>query len=106
PASSKTGHIEEPKYPLALVANATGVRVACHDVRRSFIDVAEAAEVGHYAFKHLCNHQIGERDVTEAHYLKVTPTRLRDPAQKVCNLLKIRCGIDGSTGKNVVKIDA
>src|ERR1044071_6786692 len=41
PADSRSGHIEEPKFPLALVAKTTGLSVSAHDLRRTFITVAE-----------------------------------------------------------------
>jgi hypothetical protein len=36
PAASKSGHISEPKYPLAIVAEATNIVVSVHDLRRTY----------------------------------------------------------------------
>ena len=42
PATSASGHIEEPKFALKLVREASGVRVSAHDLRRTFVTVAES----------------------------------------------------------------
>ena len=62
-ADSKSGHIEEPKFHLALVAKATGIRVSTHDLRRTFITVAESCDISPIALKALVNHGLGN-DVT------------------------------------------
>jgi integrase len=41
PANSRSGHVEEPKFFLSQVAKASGVRVSVHDLRRTFLTVAE-----------------------------------------------------------------
>ena len=41
PSNSKSGHIEEPKFAFAAVAEATGIDVSPHDLRRTYITVAE-----------------------------------------------------------------
>jgi integrase len=92
PAISLSGHISEPKFPLALVANATGVRVTCHDLRRTFITIAESCGLDGYALKALVNHSIGN-DVTGG-YVQMTAERLREPLQKVTNKLKRLAGTD------------
>lgn len=56
PAEGKHGHIAEPKYPLGLVADATGIRVSAHDLRRTFVTVAESADISPIALKALVNH--------------------------------------------------
>ena len=44
-ADSASGHLEHPHYFLALVAKACGVRVSVHDLRRTFITVAESCDI-------------------------------------------------------------
>ena len=41
PANSKSGHVEEPRHFLEQVTKATEIDVSVHDLRRTFISVAE-----------------------------------------------------------------
>ncbi len=90
-AYSRSGHVEEPKFPLGQVADATGITVSAHDLRRSYITVAEAADISPMALKALVNHSTGT-DVT-AGYVQVSIDRLRQPAQAVCDRLMELCGV-------------
>jgi integrase len=87
----KTGYIAEPKFPLDAVAKACGVQVSVHDLRRTFITVAEQAEISPLALKALVNHSLG-KDVTEG-YVQMRVERLRQPVQRVADLFKVICGI-------------
>jgi integrase len=58
PAYSKSKHIEEPKFPLGLVADATGIRVTAHDLRRTYVTVAESTDIAPLALKALVNHAV------------------------------------------------
>ncbi|HVC52073.1 MAG TPA: integrase arm-type DNA-binding domain-containing protein, partial [Stellaceae bacterium] len=44
-ANSASGHIEEPKGALAAVAKAAGISVSAHDLRRTFVTVAEGTDI-------------------------------------------------------------
>jgi integrase len=101
PANSRAGHIVEPKFPLDLVAKATGVRVSVHDLRRTFITAAESADISPIALKALVNHSLGG-DVTSG-YIQMTAERLRDPAQRVADKMKALCGIAPVDGGNVAR---
>jgi integrase len=92
PANSASGHIEEPKFALAQVAAACGVRVAVHDLRRTFVTVAESCDISPFALKALVNHSLPRGDVT-AGYIQLTGERLRAPAERVADKLKQLCGI-------------
>jgi integrase len=94
PANSRSGHIEEPKFPLKLVAEATGVVVTPHDLRRTFATVAESVDISPLALKALVNHALG-KDVTSG-YVQMTVERLREPAQRVADRLKELCAIVGA----------
>ncbi|TRC93895.1 DUF4102 domain-containing protein [Mesorhizobium sp. WSM4306] len=87
----KTGYIAEPKFPLDAVGKACGISVSVHDLRRTFITVAEETEISPMALKALVNHSLG-KDVTEG-YVQMRVERLRAPAQKVADSLKSLCGI-------------
>jgi integrase len=91
-ADSKSGHIEEPKFATQQIAKHTGVKISVHDLRRTWITIAENCEVSPLALKALANHALSDNDVTEG-YVVMTPARLREPAQKVANRIKQYCGI-------------
>jgi integrase len=126
-ADSKSGHIEEPKFAFSEIAEATararaetagekvgkdgpspeqivefGITVSPHDLRRTFITVAEATDISPLALKALVSHSIGS-DVTSG-YVQLTVERLREPAQLVCDRLKKLCGIVVPGGDNVERV--
>lgn len=92
PANSHSGHPAEPKYPLALVAQATGIVISVHDLRRTHITIAEGADISPLALKALVNHSLGN-DVTSG-YVQMTVDRLREPAQRVCDRLMELCQVE------------
>lgn len=53
-----------------------------HDLRRTFITVAESLDIPHYALKALLNHK--SNDVT-AGYIIIDAERLREPMEKISN---------------------
>ena len=91
-ADSKSGHIEEPKFAFAQIAEQTGIRVSPHDLRRTFVTVAESCDISPLALKGLVNHALGH-DVTSG-YVQMTIERLREPAQRVCDKMMELCGIE------------
>jgi integrase len=99
PAISASGHISEPKFALAL-PKSSSVKVTCHDLRRTFVTIAESCGLDGYALKALVNHSIGN-DVTGG-YVILTPERLREPMQRVAERLKRYTGIEN----NLVKLSA
>ena len=98
-----SGHIAEPKFPLNQVALATGIKVSAHDLRRTYITEAESCDISPLALKALVNHSLGG-GVTEQ-YIQMTPERLREPAQRVCDKLKMLCGVTGVTGENIYPME-
>lgn len=72
-----------------------------HDLRRTFVTIAESCDIPVYALKGLVNHSLGS-DVT-AGYIVPGPDRLREPMQRVTNKLKELIGIAEPEG--VVKLD-
>lgn len=93
PANSRSGHIEEPRAALEVVAEACGIWVSVHGLRRTFITIAESCDLSAYALKALVNHSLG-RDVT-AGYIISGPERLRQPMQRVTGRLKDLIGMAG-----------
>lgn len=92
PAISESGHIEEPRFALDQAAAAIGIKVTVHDLRRTFITIAESCDISPYALKGLVNHSMGS-DITGG-YVIAGPERLREPMQKVADRLKELIGID------------
>jgi integrase len=89
-ANSKSRHIEEPKFALGQVAEACGVAVTAHDLRRTFTTVANGTISGRDA-RALVNHAIGGN--VHDDYDMVTVEELREPAQRVCDRMVELCGI-------------
>lgn len=75
------GRFDEPKRQIAKVVEATGIKFSSHDLRRTFISVAESLDISTYAIKRLCTHSLGN-DVT-AGYIQMNVERLRAPMQKI-----------------------
>jgi integrase len=90
PAHSGRGHIAEPKYPLGLIAQATGIAISAHDLRRTYSNAAVAAGVHGLHLKALLNHAVGKSDVTVG-YISLSVEDLREPAQRVADQLKKWC---------------
>ena len=63
------------------MAQRSGVKFSLHDLRRTFITVAESLDVPHYALKRLLNHRVGG-DVTSG-YIVFDTERLRGPVEQV-----------------------
>ena len=61
------------------------LRITIHDLRRTFITVADSLDIGRYALKRLVNHRM-PNDVT-AGYIISDVERLRDPMQDVSDFL-------------------
>jgi integrase len=102
PANSRSKHIEEPKFHLGQIAKASGIRVSAHDLRRTFVTVAESCDISPIALRALVNHSLG-RDVTSG-YIQISVERLRDPARRVSDRLKQLCGVAEPAGKNVARL--
>ncbi|PTW50585.1 tyrosine-type recombinase/integrase [Rhodovulum kholense] len=77
----KAGHLIETKKFLARVTAGSGVSFTLHDLRRTYITIAESLDVPHYALKRLLNHR-SSGDVTGG-YIVINAERLRGPVEKV-----------------------
>ena len=96
PSYARSGHIKDPRAWQDAVRAATGIEFGMHDLRRTFVTIAESCEISVYALKALVNHSLGA-GVTES-YIKMTADRLREPAQKVCEKLCNLCGVTAPAG--------
>jgi integrase len=91
PSFGKGGHIVGVTKSIKVLRAKTGLEFSLHDLRRTFITVAEALDISPYAIKALVNHALGQ-SVTEG-YIKMDVERLRAPQQLVTDRLQTLCGI-------------
>lgn len=98
PGPGKSGHFQEPKKAVAAVREASGVSFTLHDLRRTFITVAEGMDISAYTLKRLLNHK-DKRDVT-AGYIVLNVERLREPMQRIATFILRAAGIE-KTGRVV-----
>jgi integrase len=84
-SDAKGNRMTNPRYALAAVSKASGVKFSIHDLRRSFATFCDQIDLPAYALKSLLNHKNGN-DVT-AGYVVVTVDRLRRPMQSVCDFI-------------------
>jgi integrase len=101
-AHSRSGHLEEPSSAFDVIAEKTGIRISSHDLRRTYITVAESCDISPLALKALVNHALGN-NVTEGYVIMLTE-RLRQPAQLVTDHIAQLCGINRPDSQNVVQI--
>jgi integrase len=97
---SSGGRIVEPRKQLFKVAEWSGGAFTLHDLRRTFITVAESLELSQYAIKHLVNHKM-PNDVT-AGYIVMDPERLRSAMEKITQAILLAAGVKASS--NIVPI--
>lgn len=84
PGPGHHGYLAEPKKGVYKVIERCGVQFTCHDMRRTFITIAESLDISAYALKRLINHRV--TDVTGG-YIIVDVERLREPAQRVAGFI-------------------
>lgn len=83
PATFGEGHIVETRI-------GGGAQYTTHDLRRTFITVAESLDISPYAIKLLVNHSLPNSDVT-AGYIVPELERLRAPMQSITDRLLALC---------------
>jgi integrase len=74
-------HIMNPSNWVRDIVAATKIQFCLHDLRRTYITVAESCDIPHYALKAMLNHSLGN-DVTGG-YVCMSVDRLREPVQRV-----------------------
>ena len=85
PGRNVRGPLIEPKKQINKVISRSGIHYTLHDLRRTFITIAESLDVPPYAIKRLVNHKMSN-DVT-AGYIVSDIERLRRPAQLIADFL-------------------
>ena len=86
PGDGATGHLVETRRQIEAVERKAGLKIGNHDLRRTFITVAEN-EVSYSVLKRLVNHS-SSNDVTQG-YIVIDAERLREPMQRVADALMI-----------------
>ncbi len=79
--TGKAGYLIEPRSQVQKVIEACGVPFTLHDLRRSYITIAESIDISAYALKRLVNHKMSN-DVT-AGYIVNDVERLREPMKRI-----------------------
>ncbi len=85
PGDGKAGYIVEPRKQMAHVIKDSGVPFMLHDLRRTFLTIADSLDIPAYAVKRLANHKM-TNDVT-AGYIVADVERLRKPMQKITDYI-------------------
>lgn len=85
PGDGKNGYINDPRKEIALIRSSCGFHFTIHDLRRTFITLAESLDISAYALKALINHKVGS-DVT-AGYIIMNVERLRKPMQQITDAI-------------------
>lgn len=93
PAESSTGYLMDIKRQLAKIRKESGLNFSLHDLRRTFITVAESLDISSYSLKKLVNHSAGN-DVT-AGYIISDVERLRAPMQAIADKILVSAGRRG-----------
>jgi integrase len=94
PNETNTGFMTDPKKQIYNVIKESGVSFTVHDLRRTFITIAESLDISAYSLKRLLNHKMAN-DVT-AGYIITDVERLRAPMQKITNYILKCIGLKGT----------
>jgi integrase len=94
PGTGAKGYLVEPRNHMDQVIKASGLTFTLHDLRRTFITVADRLDMSAFAIKRLVNHKTSS-DVTDG-YIVIDAERLRGPMQRVTDHLLGAAGVRGS----------
>jgi integrase len=94
---SKGGLLTAPQRFLEKIEEETGIKVACHDFRRTFITACEMVEVSPHAQRLLVNHAVPKDDV-HGGYIQYPAEKLRVVSQRVADHIKGLCGVAEPAG--------
>ncbi len=86
PSDSKRGYLIEPRSAVKRsVSELSGITFTLHDLRRSFIAIAESLDIPDYALKRLLNHK-DPNDITAAN-IASSIDRIREPMQQITDFI-------------------
>ena len=95
PSPLHDGHLKEPREAVSRVSTLSGVPFTLHDLRRTFITIAESLDIPAYALKRLLNHK-DPNDVT-AGYIISDIDRLRTPMQTISNFIQNKIAVQDAS---------
>jgi len=101
PSSGVGGYIVEPRKQMEKVIQHSGIPFIIHDLRRTFITIAEGLDVSAYAVKRLANHKM-KQDITSG-YIITDVERLRKPMQQISDYLLKCMGVVPSADVATIK---
>lgn len=85
--------IEEPRRFVQRVREDSGVGFTIHDLRRTFITIAESMDISLFAIKALVNHRSNTGNDVTAGYVQFTTERLRKPMQQINDYILAHAGL-------------
>lgn len=85
PGATGRGHFVSVLPACHKVAEAAEVPRMAHDLRRTFVTVAESLDVPAYSLKALLNHHV-DSDMTQG-YIQINVERLRAPMQQIADFI-------------------
>ena len=91
----KQGYIIDPGKYMESVIKDSGVHFILHDLRRTFITIAESLDISAYSLKRLMNHKMSG-DVT-AGYIVTDVERLRKPMEQISDYILSVAGVKPKT---------
>jgi len=100
-------HLKPSLYTARRITKLCGVKFTNHDLRRTFISIAEYLNINQYAIKRMVNHKFHKSDET-ADYIstKFDTQRLRGPMQQVTDFILDQAGLRKTeTEKSRITID-
>ncbi len=93
-ADHREQRLQNLRYGLKRIEDQTGIKHSVHDLRRTFLNKAEALDLSHYVLKALVNHSL-KGDVT-AGYLDIDVERLRKPMEQITDAFLKAFGVKPS----------
>ncbi len=102
PGTGAGGYIIEPRKQIAKVIESTGLQFMIHDLRRTFVTIAESFDISAYAVKRLVNHKMNN-DVT-ADYIMSDVERLRKPMEQISDYIVSKCLLDEENKVKLIRL--
>lgn len=84
--------LSEPRSAVKRISTLWGHPFSLHDLRRTFVTVADSLDIPHYALKRLVNHRNGNGNDVTAGYISSGVERLREPMQQITDFLLVNTG--------------
>ncbi len=94
PGKGRSGHMVDARKFLPALRKSSGVDFTHHDLRRTFLTIAEGIDIPYYALKRLVNHSTSG-DVT-AGYIVSDVERLREPMQRISDEIERLCRLSSN----------